>query len=383
MYKQQIKEIVLLVGGNPLPNYVAAHALGATYETKTVRLMYTPETKEVKNNLLSCLDRRSFEVTCSFIKDAADAAVIREACNNIDPASHLHYTGGTNFMAVHVHAVWKAKTESPGQASYLSGKDDRLVTDDGHVIALNDIPLDLKTLATLHGLENCEEIRKGCDDGPRLPDDANKIAAKAFGNPEWAEELYSVIPYKESDFKKCPFSPHTMDLCLSQPVIPGREWTSKQIDVWRRFLRGEWLEEWVYGKIQKTELIKNSNLFVGVKPQIQKRQFELDVVAIQKHHLYVMSCTTDRKASMCKSKLFEVAMRARQLGGDLARSALVCLADKDGGGNDIVENLQKDITTLSEPSRPPRVFGLHNVLEWMGHAESEPNLTTLKKWLKD
>ena len=102
------EKVILLVGGNPLPNYVAALALKEKRGIEKVHLLWTPEVEDVKKNLMLCLKERygfgSLEET--YIPDAGDASGIRSACEEIVRNSHLHYTGGTNVMAAHIHAVW-------------------------------------------------------------------------------------------------------------------------------------------------------------------------------------------------------------------------------------------------------------------------------------
>ena len=374
-------EVILLVGGNPLPNYVAAHALRCTHEIDQVHLLYTDEVEDVKNNLLDRLRASSFCCRESYICDAGDACAIRDACRDICKDSHLHYTGGTNTMAAHVHAEWKVVCDDANQASYLFARDDQLIFDDGTKKSIpSHIQLDLPTLATLHGLTNAApRSSDALSCAPQLPTDANAIAERVFCTPDLAQEMYDGVPDKESVFKKNPFDPSARGLKLSiGGSIPDSSWSNKQIKPWLKFLRGVWLEEWVCQQIKNTREINCKYLYAGIEPKIKGRPFELDVVAIRGHHLYVMSCTISANTGLCKSKLFEVAMRARQLGGDMARSALVCLAEQS-----VVDNLQKDVESLSESSRVPRVFGLKDIQEWMGHKGSPPNLKSLIQWLTD
>ena len=46
------------------------------------------------------------------------------------------------------------------------------------------------------------------------------------------------------------------------------------------------------------------------------------------YQLFALSCTSSDDKGLCKSKLFEAYRRARQMGGDEARVALVCYSDK-------------------------------------------------------
>jgi hypothetical protein len=51
---------------------------------------------------------------------------------------------------------------------------------------------------------------------------------------------------------------------------------------------------------------------------------ELDIVAIRGYQLFIFSCYAGSNMDTCKAKLYEAAIRARQLGGSEARFALVC-----------------------------------------------------------
>jgi hypothetical protein len=80
--------------------------------------------------------------------------------------------------------------------------------------------------------------------------------------------------------------------------------------------------------------------------------------------------------SLCKSKAFEVLVRSRHMGGDLARSALVSLLP----GN-IVSELQADIADAWGSANATRVFGLEDLKTLLGHYGA-PNLGSLKDWLE-
>ena len=380
MAEQQTNEIILLVGGNPLPNYVAALALRAELVTaRGVHLLYTKEVQDIKDNLCTCLRDAGFHCRATYITDAGDAAAIRDACADIQEGTHLHYTGGTNAMAVHVHAAWTKRGGQPNQASYLFGRDDRLMTDAGVPMAIPaSIKLDLTTLTALHGPRAAHTPRMV---GPDLPNDAEAIASCVFGNPELAKQIYDAVPSRTSDFRTHPFQP-THPLTLSENCIPAGGWPHDKVEGWQKFLRGEWLDRWVYQKIQDTGLVPPGFLYADVRRRIRGREFQLDVVAVRGHHLYVVSCTTSQWLDRCKAKLFEVSMRARQLGGDLARSALVCLAYEDEQHTDLVDELEKDVRSLSESTRVPKVFGLHHVREWAGYGRACPDLSSLKAWLE-
>ena len=101
------------------------------------------------------------------------------------------------------------------------------------------------------------------------------------------------------------------------------------------------------------------NLCTSIRvPTIGDKDFELDVIAIRDYQLYGFSCGTDTDSNggrgHLKLKLFEAYVRAKQLGGDEARVALVCSADDP-------EGLQAEIRRDLEAPHI-RVFGRKHLL---------------------
>jgi hypothetical protein len=83
-------------------------------------------------------------------------------------------------------------------------------------------------------------------------------------------------------------------------------------------------------------------------------KFEIDAVALRGYQLFAFSCSnaSDRKGDHkeLKLKLFEALIRARQLGGDEARVALVCCRQNP---QDLEDEVRRDI----DPDGRTRVFG--------------------------
>jgi hypothetical protein len=75
-----------------------------------------------------------------------------------------------------------------------------------------------------------------------------------------------------------------------------------------------------------------------------------------------------------------VALRARQMGGDLARSALVCLLDGSDNRGSYVDQLRSDIASVWDAPNVPRVFGLADLREWAGTSDAA-NTGSLMEWL--
>ncbi|GEM_PF-1908006 len=105
--------VALLVGSNPLPNYIAAVALQARH----VVLFYSSETEIPCTHLKTALEKRTTKVSRVVIRDATDVRAIRDAWRTVSVSvDHVHYSGGTKPMAAHIRAACRL---GEAQASYL------------------------------------------------------------------------------------------------------------------------------------------------------------------------------------------------------------------------------------------------------------------------
>lgn len=375
------KKLALLVGSNPLPNYLAAVVL----KPEEVILLYSPETKEPLAHLRTALQRRQVTVKDICIADATDARKIRDVCQDLD-IDHLHYSGGTKPMAAHARTALRLQD---CQASYLDERKGLLRFDDGYDIRLNEhaLELTLDLLLELHGIQRVVSTDSDTEGAP-TDDDLSKVALRILSNPKLVQDLRQWLrpegkPQSITNAKSAPWKPEGDGFSLSASVIPGEDWTSALYEEWVEFLTGGWLEKWTAGLIKNC--LADSTVRVEVNVRCKRArpsptEFEMDVALIRGHRLYVVSCTTASKKALCKSKLFEVAMRARQMGGDLARSALVCLLDGSDDKGPYVEQLRADIASVWDAPNVPKVFGLADLREWAGTA-GPPNLSLLKEWL--
>ncbi|HQH70611.1 MAG TPA: hypothetical protein PK360_00880, partial [bacterium] len=149
-------ELLLLVGSNPLPNFLTALIL----KPKLVRLFYSEETKKVKDRLKKKLKEKLPDSSLDekFIEDAANAEKVRKAINksiSIPPGTYLNYTGGTKIMAAHARMAFGARGGTERQASYLDERRGVLRFDDGDEIDLSRdrLELTLNDILALHGIE--------------------------------------------------------------------------------------------------------------------------------------------------------------------------------------------------------------------------------------
>ncbi len=377
---RQVGWLALLVGSNPLPNYLAARIL----RPSEVVLIYSPETCEPCDRLRAALSDRDqatrVEEVC--IDDATDARKIRDACQGLQ-VDHLHYSGGTKTMAAHARMAFGL---AEAQASYLDERKGLLRFDDGYDIRLEneDLDLTLDLVLDLHGIKGDSAEDK---EGAPTEGDVEAIAKAALCKPELVQQIRDALrPHGKRrgirEAKKSPWTPDA-DVSLSVNRVPDENWTNSRYEVWDDFLNGGWLEQWTAHRIR--DCVGDSpRVEVGVVCQRQGPspvKFEIDVAMVRGHRLHVISCTTDRTKGLCKSKLFEVAMRARQMGGDLARCALVCLLDGRDDKGPYVEQLRADIASLWDAPNVPAVFGLADLREWEG-VHGSANLSTLRAWLE-
>lgn len=382
MMERKCETLILLVGSNPLPNYLAATLL----RPNKVVLIHTPETCGPAERLNSVLVNEA-EIEMRGLAKASDAREIAETIKRIMSESgnervHLNYTGGTKIMAAHARMAFRENGGKDRNASYLNDGARCLFFDDGRLVTLEnqDLGLTLDLIGRLHG---CQMLPSsgGALDGP-TEQDACIIAAKVAQDARLAKCLCDAA----QRFKKQrnphraleqPWRPQDIGLTLSVEQVPGEEWDDNRFRAWWRFLGGGWLEVAVAAwTTQATGLTPSQ----GIYWELNGRRFEIDVALVRSHRLYVISCTTDKTLSLCKSKLFEVAMRARQLGGDLARSALVCLIVGQDTQGRYIDQLRNDVESVWEAPNKPQVFGLADLREWTGAAGSL-SLDTLVRWL--
>lgn len=379
---RRVETLALLVGSNPLPNYLAAMML----EPREVNLVYSPQTTEPRDYLCAALQQRKITVSTVCVDDATDTRKIRDACQGL-VVDHLHYSGGTKSMAAHAR---QACNLGDSQASYLDERKGLLRFDDGYDVRLDqcELGLTLDLLLKLHGIDRVAATEERA--GLPTDDDALVVATGILQNTSLVDVIRQKLRPEGrkrgvTEAKGAPWRPQDDGLTLSASVLPGEDWTSARYKSWDKFLTSGWLEVWTATLIRAC--LDGSPAAVEVSVTCKRTrpsptQFEIDVALIRGHRVQVVSCTTDRTKPLCKSKLFEVAMRARQMGGDLARSALVSLLDGSDTNGPYVDQLRADIASIWDSPNIPRVFGLADLREWAGTTGADANLGTLKEWLE-
>ena len=80
----------MLVGGNPLPNYIAA----VTLTPKRVVMLYTCETKRVRERLENLLKEKLYSAIIDAVYVSKDSArdIREKVARNVTPGAYLNYT---------------------------------------------------------------------------------------------------------------------------------------------------------------------------------------------------------------------------------------------------------------------------------------------------
>jgi hypothetical protein len=410
--KYKVDHLFLLVGENPLPNYVAAKTLLA--EGGKPYLVFTEHTAKPAERLQEALGLSDNEMVpldnnesnpCEIKKRIRDK--IKEIQDNQDNAEKkqfgLNYTGGTKSMAVHAYqALLQPRLNDPQYKlnpepifSYLDSRNLKMLIDQ----QTNPVPLDipkepldfsLEKLFKLHGfnlskqpktevtfrelveviVKHKSEWQNWCRKVLRLEaktkielgqvKNTNNETENIFELGDWksADELRKVslpiqeLPEEITDVLK---QHNLLDdkgglsikkieeaQLIPEPSKDKKKKYPKEICKW---LEGIWLEDYVLQKLrdikEQEEKEINENVIkeeerlideVGMSFNFPENadigHFEFDVAFLRGYQLFALSCTTDTEPGLCKLKLFEAYRRARQMGGDEARVALVCCYDK-------------------------------------------------------
>ena len=405
--KYKVDHLFLLIGENPLPNYVAAKLLfkdkQAPEHKRTLYLVHTTWTEEPAKRLKNILESQSDSLNLSdseiqlvsLNEDESDAHRIKkrihEELENLPKGSiGLNYTGGTKAMSVHSYrALFYEQTDKNKEHytkrsdvffSYLDSRRLEICIDreDGErdriKVTPESLPVDLKTVFELHGWEWVSD-----------PTDKPKLckAAKAFAElhqqsedaaamwRRWCDEVLRPATRDGNSWKSekelKQVSALSLEILKPYPQIKSaledlgiigealylhtvKEQGLKKLKHVCEWLDGEWLEHYVLQQVQvisKDCLIHNSATSFWMSTIESKEQkFQFDVAFMRGYQLFALSCTTDSTLSLCKSKLFEAYIRAQQLGGSEARVALVCCISKDKNKKDKVEKEKNNVNKL-------------------------------------
>ena len=187
--KYKVDHLILLVGGNPLPNAVAGRLLvkpgGKVYLVHSEANSETKGTKLVATNLRGwfstheiIVEEKPFSVQES---DSADIYRVVKAIADGKSNVGLHYTGGTKAMAVHAYRAVSDATKGQAIFSYLDPRAMKIRFDNGTVYkSAGHFSLSIEDFLRLHDLA---EKEKPPTNEAQLPKSAQALA-DVFGDKE-------------------------------------------------------------------------------------------------------------------------------------------------------------------------------------------------------
>ncbi len=386
--------LILLVGGNPLPNAVAGVRLG--HKNGRITLIHSPDTFDIAQRLQKWFLDRDFSraVLKEVVENEAGSiyTAVISALNQTREASSigLNYTGGTKAMSVHAYNAVRYWAEKNGKRpifSYLDANTLEMVIDPEYPESGQSpqkIPMELMAgiglsdLFDLHGwaeksppasepflprtsmaLLQIYQDQTALDRWDRWKEEALRQGCRRQDRPDkWKSQgqLRQIqLPWPDisslADALRQELGQSGDSLNLEMAAKATRK---KKIESFCQWLDGGyWLEAIVLQALK--EIKPDCNLHdvcMNLVPKIPDKDtnFELDVAVLRGYQLFAISCSISDAKSLLKHKLMEAYIRARQLGGDEARIALV-------SGSDDPDGLEREIRQSLSNEGQIKVFG--------------------------
>lgn len=343
----QTDNLILLVGTNPLPNYVAARLL--LQPNGEIHLVCSSDTESIAGRLEKQFARDGLRCKRRPVVDESKPRDIYDAIRPIVAAMQgsvgLHYTGGTKAMSLHAYRAVK-NARANAVCSYLDAHDLKMVIDDGMGDGRDaEIPVRYAVTPKIQEVIELHEITlaKPPKQKPILPEVAKAIKAVMDRDNEWREWTQTNLRRAKNKFisegqlKKLDIpssNPVFADICSAFENLGATNTTleawarasgvfepRKEMEDFAKWLEGEWLESFVLDCL--LQIAKECHLHDCAMDFKSSDKFQFDVAAMRGYQLFAISCTTSKDKDLCKSKLFEAYVRAKQMGGDEARVALV------------------------------------------------------------
>jgi len=346
------EHLFLLVGTNPLPDWVAAKLL--LCEGGQLYLVHSGTTHEVANRLA----RFAMENNCKQpiyvpvanpYQPSSVSESLKERIENLQSESvGLNYTGGTKVMSVHSYCVFsewqRGKSSKKIVFSYLEASRSTMHFESfpPHYPTGHECKVGLKVEIKLRDLFRLHEEYE-------LTDTVNSVQAKSVaalltdvhsnvtGQIAWHNEVKLMLRQRPQMLALSPQFAHIAETLIKggstgtkslEDVVAERRWGFTDAGDLAKWLQGHWLEDYLFACLEERHSdYKVHGYERNMNPILGRGNLEVDVVAMRGYQLHVVSCYGGHNNERCKLKLFEAFTRARQLGGDEARAALVCCSD--------------------------------------------------------
>ena len=377
--KYRTSNLFLLIGTNPLPNYVAAKLL---LNGGHVYLVHTAETAEIADRLIAALGSQTGGGTKIQVDEAKSDDIVAKVAEHAKGKQDvgLNYTGGTKTMAVYAYrAVERACPDAV--FSYLNAQTlslfiERQGSQAQEFPVARACTLSLSELLALHGY-SLPQVRQT----PVQPEVCQALAnihSDPQGFSQWRDWCGQQLLQSLPDPAQCPRLKGVVD--AFQRVLGGNatpqqvasslnpQWTN--LDQCRKWFIGDWLEEYTLWACLQAQS-QAQNLFddfgIDLQPQgPNRRRFQFDVAVMRGYQLFAISCIASDRKEKCKEHLFEAYIRAHQMGGDEARVGLVCCAPSNNPDSNPAA-IQGEIEESWDARGKVRVFGAEHLPDLPDH----------------
>ncbi|MBX2999892.1 MAG: hypothetical protein KF893_15330, partial [Caldilineaceae bacterium] len=288
----QVDHLLLLVGGNPLPNAVAGQLL--TAPTATIWLLHSdgadgePSTKKTAENLEQFLRQKNETWTIHLEPIPSSDNIRIENCLKkiicqIKGRIGLHYTGGTKSMSVHVYRALEkafANTQLRPMFSYLDPRQLALRIDgygtesSKSFFLIKDEKLRRKLQVTpdaLAGLHDYQRVTQNTnwakpEETPGLLELCQEIShlnSTSGGNEAWKKWVYreqhKVLPTPSQNpglegvtaalNQLCGVDSATADMVAAK-LLPSK--ANARLTNCQDWFRSQWLEEYALWSVRQT-----------------------------------------------------------------------------------------------------------------------------------
>ena len=392
--------LALLVGRNPLPNYLVAKSLLSRQSNiSRIVLIHSKGTLEEANRLLDsfCKDGSNVEVEKLEV-DERSAKDIYEKCVKKfgeGGAWHLDFTGGTKVMGAH---SFRALSEIPRSASpkssYLEASRNVMVFADGSEASLSSDLLGKKPLDLLKNLHLNPHVKHVKSDKKflRTPwiDRAIRIAKGVKEDDTWLRHLNLFISgewewYQQKTLKLQ--RDILSGVAMTPPLLPRgcedllAEWKKECNDQqmakkWSEFIwKHAWLETFVCTVLKQVFSTEQGwHVFHSVEPRTSQSIWETDVIAVRGNgRILAVSCYSGRGKPQPIRKAAEIVVRANEIGGSLAKPAVFHLGSRSRS----IESIFR----LGQVT--PRVFCVDDFRQLAGSEMNAWKNTSFGRWASD
>ena len=381
-------QMVCLVGESPVPVYLGIRQFAEP--NAEVYLLHSAETKPVAERIADTLP--TIRCRAVLLPDPYNPIAVAQSIGALRQAfsikhdAALNYTGGTKVMAAFAVLSWGKEFGGWDNIFYLhedAGRF-RMGNEDDPPITTR---LTIDALCSLHGVTKLygkPSLRLSDEEWLSIFNGWDRIkfpARVGFDNLyEWMP-IYQKFAELLSENNKM----HWLQ-AVHPENLPTNKKEFRRSDLSRKldFAHGTWLESLVKrlvlainrtGEIafesvpaQGELLISQSNLLSGQYFQVNDQQFESDVICVVESRLCYLSAGVnqgnDKDQKVLKGKMFEANYRAKQLGGGLARSCVVCLACPDPLDKERYDVIKECRASLGNDPHNT-IFGREDIEKWM------------------